>query len=69
MSNRKKVISHDMTILDIVSENRETIDVFKKYDVHAGECICCTSLFETLENVTKKYGIDLNAILDDLCNA
>lgn len=57
-----------MTVLDIVSENRSAIDIFKRYDVQAGECICCGSLFETLESVAEKYGIDLNTILNDLNN-
>lgn len=58
-----------MTVLDIVSDNKGAIDIFKKYDAQAGECICCGSLFETLENVAEKYGIDLNNILNDLNNA
>ncbi len=57
-----------MTVLDIVSDNKRAIDVFKRYDIEAGECICCASLFETLEDVAIKYGIDLNALLNDLNN-
>ncbi len=69
MSNSTEKISPNMTVLDVVSDNKSAIDVFKRYDAQAGECICCASLFETLDNVTKKYGIDLNAILNDLNNA
>ncbi|NLD36976.1 MAG: hypothetical protein GX654_08910 [Desulfatiglans sp.] len=69
MANSPKKISPHMTVLDIVSENRSAIDVFKRYDAQAGECICCSSLFETLENVVEKYGINLNTILNDLNNA
>ena len=68
MTSRKKAFSPNMTILEIVSENRETIEVFKTYDEKAGECICCASLFETLNKVAEKYGIDLDEILKDLNN-
>lgn len=66
MSDKKIKISPDMTVLDIVSNNKETVDIFKRYDEQAGECICCTSLFETLDKVADKYGIDLNKLLNDL---
>lgn len=55
-----------MTVLDIVSNNKATIDIFKSYDEQAGECICCASLFEPLDKVAGKYGIDLKALLSDL---
>ena len=66
MPNNKPDISRHMTILDIISGNRDTIEVFKKYDEQAGECICCASLFEPLDKVALKYGIDLDEILKDL---
>lgn len=64
--NNKGNISPDMTVLDVISNSRETIDVFKRYDEKAGECICCTSLFETLDKIALKYGIDLDTLLHDL---
>jgi len=69
MNDIKGTISPDMTVLDIVSGNRETIDIFKSYDEQAGECICCSSLFETLDKVAEKYGIDLDGLLNDLNKA
>jgi hypothetical protein len=66
MSDKKGNMSPDMIVLDIVSVNKETIDIFKSYDKEAGECICCTSLFETLDKVAEKYGIDLDTLLNDL---
>jgi len=66
MKDKKGNISPDMTVLDIVSAHRETIDIFKRYDEQAGECICCESLFETLDKVALKYGIDLDKLLSDL---
>ena len=32
----------------------------------AGECICCQALFEPLRDVAEKYGLDLQALLEDL---
>ena len=66
MNDKKANISPDMTVLNIVSNNRETIGIFRGYDEEAGECICCESLFETLDKVAEKYGIDLNNLLNDL---
>lgn len=59
-------ITPNMTVLDIVSKYRETEAVFKRYDTAAGECICCNALFETVKELSEKYGIDLQEILLDL---
>lgn len=66
MTAEKIKISPDMTVLDIVSKKKEAIDVFNRYEDQAGECICCSSLFETLEKISEKYHIDLETILNDL---
>ncbi len=55
-----------MTVLDVVAGYKETLPVFKRYDVVAGECICCNSLFETIHTVAGIYGFDLKKFLDDL---
>jgi len=55
-----------MTVLDVVSRWRETEAVFKRYDAQAGECICCRSLFESVQDVAQKYGLDLKSLLRDL---
>lgn len=60
------IISKDMTVLDVVCEHRGTDKVFSSYDAPAGECICCNSLFETIEAVSQKYGIDLDNLINDL---
>ncbi|MEA1948753.1 MAG: hypothetical protein U9N83_15805 [Thermodesulfobacteriota bacterium] len=59
-------ICPEMTVLDVVSRYRQTEAVFKKYDKQAGECICCHVLFETLQDVAKKYGFSLEKLLADL---
>ena len=56
----------DMTVLDVVSRYKATQIVFKHYDNQAGECICCQALFETLETVAEKYGLNLKKLMADL---
>ena len=55
-----------MTVLDGLSRYRQTVTVFKKYHEHAGTCICCESLFEPLENVAAKHGLNLKLLLMEL---
>ncbi len=66
MENNQITIRRDMTVLEVVSRYRQTEKVFKKYDAHAGECICCQALFETLESVAEKYDLDLDKLLLEL---
>ena len=55
-----------MTVLDVVSKYRQTESVFRQYDRQAGECICCQALFDTLQDIAKRYGLDLGKLLADL---
>ena len=59
-------LSPATSILDVVSRFRQTEHVFKEYDEIAGECICCQALFESLEDVARRYGFDLDRFLSDL---
>jgi hypothetical protein len=69
LSDEKKSVHADMTVLHVVSRYRQTEDVFKKYDEQAGECICCQALFETLKDVAEKYKLDLERLMADLESA
>lgn len=62
-------ITPDMTVLDIISTYRETEDVFRRYDHQAGECVCCNALFDTLQDVAAKYGLNLQELQAELCTA
>lgn len=62
-------IEKDMVLLDILEKYPETEDVFHMYDERAGVCIMCSHLFDSLESVTKKYGIELDEILNKLNRA
>ncbi len=66
INNDCRSITPDMTVLDVVSRYRETEKVFKKFDKRLGICICCEALFEPLENVSKRYNIDIEELIHDL---
>ncbi len=55
-----------MTVLAVIERYRETEAVFRKYDEQAGVCLCCQALFETLKDVSQKYGIDLEKLIAEL---
>ena len=66
-ANRKEtLIFPEMTVLDVISRYKKTEAVFKLYDKQACECICCQALFETLQDVAKKYNFSLEKLLSDL---
>jgi len=62
-------ITADMIVLDIVSQYPATEAVFKSYDEQVGECICCQMLFESVQQVTEKYSLDLDELLGKLNSA
>jgi len=67
MSGKKtQQIIAEMTVLDIVSKYPATEAVFKSYDEQTGECICCQMLFESVQQVTEKYNLDLDGLLGKL---
>jgi hypothetical protein len=65
-AERTKIITPGMTILDIVSQHRETEKVFKRWEAELGGCLCCEGLFLTLGEAADRYGFDLNRALADL---
>lgn len=67
--NETPPIHKDMAVLDIVAQWTPTQDVFRRYDEKAGECIMCQALFETVETVAERYGLDLHQLLRDLNQA
>jgi len=65
-SSNRQEISPGMTVLEVVSNHRETESVFKRYDEQFGVCICCNYLFETLSEVAQKVDMDLENLIQDL---
>ena len=58
-----------MTVLDVVSQYLGTDAVFRRYDALAGECICCFNLFETLDGLCRKYGFDVDKLIEEILEA
>jgi len=62
---RKRILP-EMKILEVVDRYSETEGVFKKYDSLAGVCLCCSALFESLQDTAEKYGLNLEMLMDEL---
>jgi hypothetical protein len=65
-SDERRQIHPEMTILEVICRYRPTEKVFRKYDKEAGACLCCQALFESLQDVAQRYGLDLERLLADL---
>lgn len=59
-------ITAQMTVLEILCQHRQTEQVFRRLDAAAGICICCQGLFDSLEELSHKYNLDLKKLLDEL---
>jgi hypothetical protein len=59
-------ITLEMTVLEVICQYRQTEQIFRKYDAVAGVCLCCQALFDSLADLTRKYGLDPDALLADL---
>ncbi|NDY57697.1 hypothetical protein G3N56_13250 [Desulfovibrio sulfodismutans] len=67
MSARR--ITADMALLDVVAAHPATEAVFRSRDGAAGVCLLCTALFDSIEVVATRHGLDLEALLGELENA
>jgi hybrid cluster-associated redox disulfide protein len=62
-----KMITKDMSIIEIASKYPKTLDVFAKYGMG---CIgCAAARFENLEQGALAHGIDVDAMVKDLNDA
>ncbi|MCB2148578.1 MAG: hypothetical protein KQI81_19020 [Deltaproteobacteria bacterium] len=64
--NALSCIDPRMTVLDILSRHRETEAVFKAWDSRAGACICCQALFNTVQEVADRYGLNLDGLMAEI---
>lgn len=60
------MVNKNITILDLVNKYPETIPVFTEYDEKFSTCICCNSLFDSLEAAALKNSLDLETLLADI---
>lgn len=64
-----RAITPDLSVLEVIHRHRPTEAVFKAYEAQTGHCICCEALFDPLNQVADRYGLDLETLLDRLCRA
>lgn len=63
------MVTNEQVVLDLVEEHHATQAGFEKYGKQAVGCICCSALFDSIEQVGAKYGLDLERYLDDINRA
>jgi hypothetical protein len=66
MSSGKQSITPEMTLIEILHQHRQTEAVFRRYEGKDQGCLLCHALFDTLEEVAEKYGLNLEKLLKDL---
>jgi hypothetical protein len=59
-------INLEMTVLEAICRHRQTEHIFRKYDAAAGVCLCCKARFDSVADLTRKYGLELEKLLVDL---
>jgi predicted DNA-binding ribbon-helix-helix protein len=66
MATEKERITPDMTLLEVLSQHRQTETVFRRYEGEAQGCLLCHALFDTLAEAAARYRLDLKKLLNDL---
>ncbi len=66
MPEDKDPITPDMTIVEVLSQYRQTEEVFRRYEGEAKGCLLCHALFDTLAEAAAKYGLNLDRLMKDL---
>ena len=60
------IITPGTTIIEIISQYRETEVIFKRLEEETGACVCCQGLFLSLREAAKRFGFDLGTVLTAL---
>jgi hypothetical protein len=63
------MIDKDMKVMDILDRFPQTEEAFREYDSVVGKCILCHNLFDTLEEVSLIYEIDLDELIERIQRA
>ncbi len=61
-----ETIRPEMTLLDMVAQYPGTEQVIRSRDEQAGKCLLCTALFDSVEQVARDNGLDLDVLLEEL---
>ncbi|WP_367360053.1 hypothetical protein [Syntrophus sp. (in: bacteria)] len=66
MDDKTLVVTPEMTVLDVVSQHRETEKILKSLEEETGSCVCCQGLFLSVGEAAERFGFDLERVLSDL---
>ena len=66
MAEEKAPITPEMTIVEVLSQHRQTEEVFRRYEGEAQGCLLCHALFDTLAEAAAKYRLNLDRLMKDL---
>jgi hypothetical protein len=59
-------VTSEMAILDVISQHRETEEIFKRLEEETGSCVCCQGLFLSIGEAAEQFGFDLERVLSDI---
>lgn len=62
-------LNPEMMVLEVLYNWRQTEAVFAAYEARAGVCLLCQDLFTPLNELSRKYGLDLSCLLAELRQA
>ena len=62
-----KNITKEMSIIEVVQQHPETVDVFRKFGM--GCLGCAAARFENIEQGASAHGIDIDALITSLNQA
>ncbi len=60
------LLHREMAILDVISQHRETEEIFKRLEEETGSCVCCQGLFLSIGEAAEQFGFDLERVLSDI---
>lgn len=60
------MLSKDMLLLDIVEKYPVTEQVFHHYEEKTGVCWLCEHLFDSIEQVSQSYNVNIEEVLQEL---
>lgn len=66
MTETPMMITPETTVIDIISQYRETEKIFKRLEEKTGSCVCCEGLFLSIGAAAQQFGFDLSRALADI---
>lgn len=57
------------TLYEVFTSCHPAVEVINGYNKVVGDCISCTSLFLSIEEIAQKYSLDMQKLLEELREA